>query len=178
MNRLIKIQSALKAPKNQHNNYGGYYYRSCEDILEALKPFLKEFNLALIINDEIVQLGDRYYIKATASLYDEDKKEIASSTGFAREAITKKGMDESQITGATSSYARKYALNGLFMIDDAKDADFTNKHGKEEQNNKKEEQKIQDGSKCPKCGGKITQQALEKWGCCASCKAKENKNNG
>lgn len=173
MNRLIKIQGLLKAAKNQYNSYGGYNYRSCEDILEALKPILKELNLALILNDEITQIGDRYYVKSTATLYDENKKEIASSSASAREALTKKGMDESQITGSTSSYARKYALNGLFMIDDAKDADFTNKHGKEEQNNVENKQ---DTNKCPKCGGKISPMALEKWGCCASCKAKENKN--
>lgn len=119
--RVGDIQHKLKAPKGQYNSFGKYNYRSCEDILEGVKPLLKEHNLALLINDEIVQIGERYYVKATAKITD--GREIVSATAYAREPDTKKGMDESQITGATSSYARKYALNALLCIDDTKDAD-------------------------------------------------------
>lgn len=122
INKLNQIQANLKAPKNQMNKFGGYKYRSCEDILEAVKPLLKESGLILLIKDEIINLGDRYYVKATCTLYDEEGHSL-STEALAREAQTKKGMDESQITGAASSYARKYALNGLFAIDDNKDAD-------------------------------------------------------
>ena len=131
MKELIEIQSELKAPKNQRNTFGNYNYRSAEDILEAVKPLLKKHGCYLTISDEMIQLGDRYYVKATATL-SKDADSI-STTAYAREEESKKGMDASQITGATSSYARKYALNGLFCIDDTKDADFTNTHGKEEQ---------------------------------------------
>ena len=130
MEKLIKIQAELKAAKNQRNSFGGYSYRSCEDILEAVKPLLKKHNVALIINDEIESQFDRVYVKATASIYDLDGKLIADATGYAREPESRKGMDDSQITGSASSYSRKYALNGLFCIDDAKDADATNDHGK------------------------------------------------
>ena len=119
--RVGDIQHKLKAPKGQYNSFGKYNYRSCEDILEGVKPLLKEHNLALLIDDEIVQIGERYYVKATAKITD--GREIVSATAYAREPDTKKGMDESQITGATSSYARKYALNALLCIDDKKDAD-------------------------------------------------------
>lgn len=119
--RVGDIQHKLKAPKGQYNSFGKYNYRSCEDILEGVKPLLKEHNLALLIDDEIVQIGERYYVKATAKITD--GREIVSATAYARESDTKKGMDESQITGATSSYARKYALNALLCIDDTKDAD-------------------------------------------------------
>lgn len=119
--RVGDIQHKLKAPKGQYNSFGKYNYRSCEDILEGVKPLLKEHNLALLIDDEIVQIGERYYVKATAKITD--GREIVSATAYAREPDTKKGMDESQITGATSSYARKYALNALLCIDDTKDAD-------------------------------------------------------
>lgn len=149
--KLAKIQNELKAPKGQYNKFGNYKYRSCEDILEALKPILKENRLSLVISDElvvfgnnnpivyaetyydkdlkrentktIVNCGERYYIKATATIYDLDSDKTLSNTAFAREEETKKGMDGSQITGTASSYARKYALNGLFNIDDTKDAD-------------------------------------------------------
>jgi hypothetical protein len=131
MKELIEIQNELKAPKNQRNTFGNYNYRSAEDILEAVKPLLKKHGCYLTISDEMIQLGDRYYVKATATL-SKDADSI-STTAYAREEESKKGMDASQITGATSSYARKYALNGLFCIDDTKDADFTNTHGKEEQ---------------------------------------------
>lgn len=121
MQKLINIQKELKAPKGQLNKFGGYKYRSCEYILEAVKPLCAKEGVQLTVSDEIVMIGDRYYIKATASVTD--GTETVTVNAFAREAETKKGMDESQITGATSSYARKYALNGLFCIDDTKDAD-------------------------------------------------------
>lgn len=127
MVKLSEIQKKLKAPKNQFNDFGKYHYRSCEDILEAVKPLLGD--AVLTLSDEIVEIGGRVYVKATATLSDGDER--STVTAFAREAENKKGMDESQITGATSSYARKYALNGMFLIDDNKDADATNQHGKE-----------------------------------------------
>ena len=128
MKKLVAVQAALKAPKGQFNKFGGYKYRSCEDILEAVKPLLLEQGLQLTITDEPVEIGGRIYIKATATVTD--GSETAAVSGYAREAETKKGMDESQITGTASSYARKYALNGLFLIDDTKDADATNDHQK------------------------------------------------
>lgn len=118
---LQEIQAKLKAPKNQRNNFGGFNYRSCEDILEALKPVLAEYGAAILLSDEIVQAGARWYVKATATL--KSKEGDVTVTAYAREAETRKCMDESQITGSASSYARKYALNGLFGIDDTKDAD-------------------------------------------------------
>ena len=125
------IQTKLKAPKSQRNSFGNYNYRSCEDILEAVKPLLDEFKVALTIKDEIILIGERYYIKATATLIDIDTGDTTETSAYARESAEKRGMDSSQVTGATSSYARKYALNGLFAIDDNKDADATNTHGKE-----------------------------------------------
>ena len=124
--KLMLVQEELKAPKNQRNNFGNYNYRSCEDILEAVKPLLKKNRLVMNISDEITNVGERYYIKATAILTDIDSGEHIENTAYAREEETKKGMDGSQITGASSSYARKYALNGLFLIDDVKDSDSTN----------------------------------------------------
>jgi ATP:corrinoid adenosyltransferase len=124
MNVLNIIQTKLVAPKGQFNAFGKYKYRSCEDILESLKPLLKETEATLTITDEIVMIGERYYVKATAKLRKGDRE--ASVVAYAREEEEKKGMDKSQITGAASSYARKYALNGLFCIDDNKDADTTN----------------------------------------------------
>ena len=128
MIQLIKIQSELKAPKNQTNKFGGYKYRSAEDILEAVKPLLTKYECFLTISDEIILIGERYYIKATATLINGENS--ISVSAFAREEEIKKGMDASQITGAASSYARKYALNGMFCIDDTKDADATNNHDK------------------------------------------------
>lgn len=122
---FVYIQYNLKAPKGQRNNFGGYNYRSCEDIMEAVKPLLKEVNCSLTVSDDIVQVADRIYVKATATLRT-STGETYTNTAFAREALSKKGMDESQVTGAASSYARKYALNGLFCIDDTKDADALN----------------------------------------------------
>ena len=124
--KLLYIQANLKAPKGQYNSFGKYNYRACEDILEAVKPLLVEVKATLIIGDEIVVIGDRYYIKATAELIDTESQEIIVNTGYAREEESKKGMDASQVTGSASSYARKYALNGLFAIDDTKDSDYTN----------------------------------------------------
>lgn len=124
-NELVTIQSRLKAPKSQFNKFGGYRYRSCEDILEAVKPLLLETGCTLTISDDVVAVGNRIYIRATATLVAPGGKEW-ETTALAREADTKKGMDDSQITGTASSYARKYALNGLFAIDDCKDADTLN----------------------------------------------------
>ena len=123
LEKLIAVQQGLNAPKDKRNTFGGYNYRSCESILEAVKPLLKEQQLALTISDDIVALGNRVYVKATAKVIDIKGDVIAECTAFAREEEDKKGMDAAQLTGATSSYARKYALNGLFAIDDSKDAD-------------------------------------------------------
>ena len=125
MKELIAIQSELKAPKSQFNKFGGYKYRKAEEILEAVKPLLAKQKCTLIITDDVVLIGNRIYVKATATIKNE-KGECETTTGWAREEETKKGMDGSQITGASSSYARKYALNGLFAIDDNADSDTTN----------------------------------------------------
>ena len=130
--KLVNIQSALKAPKSQFNSFGKYNYRSCEDILEGLKPILKEEKALVILDDNIVQIGNRFYVEATATLIDAETGEKVSTKALAREDETKKGMDLAQVTGSVSSYARKYALNGLFCIDDTKDSDATNKHGNEQ----------------------------------------------
>lgn len=136
--KVQKVQEELKAPKNQFNKFGNYAYRSCEDIYNAVKPLLAKYGLYLTLSDELVTVGERYYIKATARLGDETR--FIENVAYAREEETKKGMDGSQITGASSSYARKYALNGLFLIDDVRDSDVTNTHGKvyenDELNNK------------------------------------------
>ncbi len=124
--KLLSIQTELKAPKNQFNSFGNYNYRSCEDILEAVKPLCKKGNVLLTLSDTIKHVGERYYVEATATLYDVETDGCISVSAYAREEETKKGMDSSQITGAASSYARKYALNGLFNIDDTKDSDSTN----------------------------------------------------
>lgn len=133
---LARIQKELHAPKNQRNKFGNYNYRSCEDILEALKGVIGD--CCVTASDEIVMVGDRIYVKATATVSLGD--ESISTTAFAREEENKKGMDASQLTGSTSSYARKYALNGLFLIDDNKDADATNDHGKSEAQQKPQKQ--------------------------------------
>ena len=121
--KLREVQTQIKAPKNLYNTFGKYKYRNAEGILEAVKPFLGKYNLCLTLGDEIVQVGERFYIKATATLYDGVGSGSVSVSAYAREAAVKKGMDDSQITGTASSYARKYALNGLFLLDDTKDAD-------------------------------------------------------
>jgi len=130
--KLQGIQTELKAPKGQTNKFGGYRYRSCEDILTALKPLLAQYTCTLAISDDIVEVGGRVYVMATATLASTscEGDDAVRTSGFAREAETKKGMDDAQITGSASSYARKYALNGLFAIDDTKDPDATNDHGK------------------------------------------------
>lgn len=122
--KLLNIQQELKAPKNQFNEFGNFRYRSCEDIFEAVKPLLLKNELTLTLEDELYNIGERYYVKATAVL--SDGKNIIKTSALAREEASKKGMDGSQITGASSSYARKYALNGLFLIDDVRDSDTTN----------------------------------------------------
>jgi len=128
--KLASIQKNLVAPKGQYNDYGGYNYRSCEDILKALKPLCDEERCVLFINNTIESMNGKNYIGATVTLVDTETGEQISSTAHAREADTRKGMDDSQITGSSSSYARKYALAGLFCIDNEKDADATNTHGK------------------------------------------------
>lgn len=125
MKELIEIQSELKAPKSQYNSFGKYSYRNLEDIFEALKPLLKKNECFITVSDEVVLIGNRFYVKATATITNSAGDKV-SNTAFARESLTKKGMDDSQITGGTSSYARKYAFNGLFAIDDTKDSDATN----------------------------------------------------
>jgi len=131
--KLQGIQSSLKAPKGQTNKFGGYSYRSAEDILTAVKPLLRKNGCTLVISDDIVGVEGRVYVKATAVLAEAESDYSIQVNGFARESETRKGMDDSQITGSASSYARKYALNGLFAIDDTKDADATNDHGKSKQ---------------------------------------------
>lgn len=123
LKRVGMAQSELKAPKNQYNSFGKYNYRSCEDILEAAKPINKKHGLVLLLTDKPICIGQRYYIEATARLYDIESDQYIEATASARESDTKKGMDDSQVTGTASSYARKYALNGLYNIDDTKDAD-------------------------------------------------------
>lgn len=129
--KLQGIQSSLKAPKGQTNKFGGYRYRSAEDILTSVKPLLAEWACTLVITDEMVEVGGRVYVKSTAVIASTDDSSDSSIhvNAYAREAETKKGMDDAQITGSASSYARKYALNGLFAIDDTKDPDATNDHG-------------------------------------------------
>jgi hypothetical protein len=129
--RLAQLQNELKAPKGQRNTFGKYNYRSCEDILEAVKPLLVKYGMVLVLSDSVELIGERYYIEASADLIDTaTAKNMMHSTAYAREPDEKKGMDDSQITGTASSYARKYALNGLFLIDDTKDAD-TDEHRQE-----------------------------------------------
>lgn len=140
--KLMNIQSELKAPKGQYNSFGKYNYRSCEDILEAVKPVLAKHGCTLTISDSIMLIGDRFYVKATAMLGDTDSDKSISVSAYARESQDKKGMDASQVTGATSSYARKYALNGLFCIDDTKDAE-TDEHQQQEKGGRKAEPKQQ-----------------------------------
>jgi hypothetical protein len=146
--RLSDIQLRLKAPKSQYNSFGKYNYRNCEDILEAVKPLLSEHKLFINISDTVEYIGERYYIKATVTLSDGENS--ISSHAYAREEEMKKGMDSSQVTGASSSYARKYALNGMFAIDDTKDSDVTNIGEKDKHKEKKKEYK------CACCGSPFT----------------------
>ena len=134
--KLLNVQSELKAPKSQYNSFGKYKYRSCEDILEALKPILNKNKATVIISDDILFVEGRHYIKATVKFIDTENGEMVENSALAREDEVKKGMDSSQITGSVSSYARKYALNGMFAIDDTKDSDSTNTHGVEPEQSK------------------------------------------
>ncbi|NLK40071.1 MAG: ERF family protein [Clostridiales bacterium] len=151
--KLMNIQAELRAPKNQYNSFGKYNYRSCEDILEGVKPLLQKNKAILILNDELVQIGDRYYIKAVAKLIDIEKGESIEATALARESESKKGMDSSQVTGSTSSYARKYALNGLFCIDDTKDADTSQNTTAPKDRPRPQSQQRQQTQKYPKADG-------------------------
>jgi ERF superfamily len=137
LEKLMNIQNELQAPKGQFNSFGKYNYRNCEDILEAVKPLLMKYKCTLNLTDEIVEKEGRFYVKATVTIKDAESTDVESSIGYAREEENKKGMDGSQVTGASSSYARKYALSGLFAIDDNKDSDSTNTHGKENKAEKK-----------------------------------------
>lgn len=146
--KLMNIQKELKAPKGQYNSFGKYKYRSCEDILESVKPLLEKYKVTIILTDKLEQIGERYYIRAKAILIDTESNNSIENTAYAREEETKKGMDGSQITGTSSSYARKYALNGLLLIDDTKDADtdeFTKENNKEKTKEEPKEKKITEG---------------------------------
>lgn len=136
--RLSKLQEELKAPKNMYNNFGKYSYRNAEGILEAVKPLLVKYGMVLNVSDSVEMVGERYYIKATATVHDTESDQIMVSTAYARESLDKKGMDDSQISGTASSYARKYALNGLFLLDDTKDADTDEYHNQTQGNGNKE----------------------------------------
>lgn len=139
--KLLAVQAELKAPKGQYNSFGKYKYRSCEDILEAVKPILKKHGASITITDDLEQIGNRIYVKATARFWDAAPSGgCIDNTAFAREPDTKKGMDESQITGTASSYARKYALNGLLLIDDTKDADTDENRNERENRAKKQKE--------------------------------------
>lgn len=144
LEKLNVIQSKLKAPKGQYNKFGNYAYRSCEDILEALKPLLAQTKTVLTIKDDIEFIGDRYYLRATCTLHDAESGEKIENAAYARETDTKKGMDAAQITGSVSSYARKYALNGLFAIDDNKDSDYTNNGTTQQASNAENKKSLQD----------------------------------
>lgn len=135
--KLSIIQQELKAPKNLYNSFGGYSYRNSEGILEAFKPYEDKYKVGLILSDNVSVIGDRVYVTATALLYDCESAEEITVSAFAREAISKKGMDDAQVTGATSSYARKYALNGLFLLDDTKDPDTDEYHKESESRSKR-----------------------------------------
>ena len=175
--KLTSIQTSLKAPKGQFNSFGKYHYRSCEDILEALKSHLASTKTAIIINDEIIAVGNRIYVKATVTLLDDESEETITSTASARESEEKKGMDSSQLTGATSSYARKYALNGLFCIDDNKDADSSDNS----KDDKKPKEQKQEQYKCEKCGKNFeewTDKNGKTWSPGQVAHFSKNKNNG
>jgi hypothetical protein len=184
--KLMAVQTELKAPKGQYNSFGKYKYRSCEDILEAVKPLLAKHKAVVTICDDLDKIGDRYYIRTTAIFTDIETGEQVSTLAYAREEESKKGMDGSQVTGASSSYARKYALNGLFCIDDTKDSDGTNAHDKEDddakeskpepQQKKQTEQPIYRCAVCSKpISKKYYDQSKEKYGtplCSTECAAK------
>lgn len=181
--KLGLIQAELKAPKGQFNSFGKYRYRSCEDILEALKPILRKHGCALYLSDEPALVGERYYIRATATLLCAEDGGSLSNTAYAREDLDKKGMDGSQITGTSSSYARKYALNGLFCIDDTKDADtdeFANERTGKSAETDTRGPSASHSYSCKKCGSPIkgiaylgrkysVEDVDEKWGLCPDC---------
>lgn len=153
--KLMEVQQTLKAPKNQYNSFGKYKYRSCEDILEGLKEPLSKVKAAVTINDEMVCIGERVYVRATATFIDAETGEKVENSAYAQEPNDRKGMDASQVTGATSSYARKYALNGLFLIDDNKDADT------DESKTEKDARKKQSEKKTDKTPSERDMQAIE-----------------
>lgn len=154
LTRVSAVQAELKAPKGQYNSFGKYKYRSCEDILEAVKPLLHKHRLVLTVSDEVIHLGERYYIKARATLFDTESDAQITNTALARESPEKKGMDDSQITGTASSYARKYALNGLFCIDDTKDADTDEYKAGEKKREYPEDAAF--APLCSECGNEVT----------------------
>lgn len=160
LQKVSSLQTELKAPKGQLNKFGGYRYRSCEDILEAAKPLLAKHKLVLTVSDDVVLIGDRFYVKATAQLMDVETGDAIGNTAYAREAAMKKGMDDSQVTGTASSYARKYALNGLLCIDDTKDADtdeYAQQQGEKPKTHPTQEQPQESARKfvCAECGQEI-----------------------
>lgn len=162
--KLSAIQSQIKAPKDLYNNFGKYYYRNAESILVAVKPYLESLGLHMTIQDSIEQVGDRYYVKATVKITDNETSESVEVSAYAREAEKKSGMDDSQITGATSSYARKYALNGLFLLDDTKDADSDEYHLQVNKGDKTEDQKIKEMTdELKELYGKTTGKNFDKW---------------
>ena len=179
--KLGAIQQALQAPKSQFNSFGNYKYRSCEDVLAAVKPLLSEYKCVLLLRDDLESKEGRVYIKATATLVDieavDNGEKVVAAVAFAREEESKKGMDASQVTGAASSYARKYALNGLFCIDDNKDSDFTNRgtQGEEKPAERKPAQQKVEGAVCRDCGspipGNVLKWSTEKYGMplCRDC---------
>ena len=152
MRKLMEIQTKIKAPKNLYNSFGKYKYRNAEGICEAVKPYLADMQCTLTLSDEIIEVGGRIYVKATATLRDIETSESVSATAMAREADEKKGMDESQITGTASSYARKYALNGLFLLDDTKDADSDEHHTEVEEKQKRAKEEAEMEQKAKEIG--------------------------
>lgn len=162
MQRLIDIQQRLNAPKNLYNSFGGYAYRSCEGILEAVKPLLNENEVTLTLTDTVEHIGEFNYVKATAVLTGSQGEVIKEVVSYAREEVAKKGMDAAQITGSASSYARKYALNGLFLIDDTKDPDDTSPHGKDEPKTAPVKKERAEFSKDATADKKATNDALKK----------------
>ena len=189
LEKLSAIQEELKAPKNLYNDFGGFNYRSCEDILQAVKPICKKHRTVLTLSDTIVEMNGRFYVKACAVLNDLDESDEITVFAYAREEESKKGMDGSQVTGASSSYARKYALNGLFCIDDVKDSDFTNQGDKPKaeppkrkqwpdsvvEGQPKPQESKQDAVPCASCGkpvsGKVLDYSRNKFGkpLCMDC---------
>lgn len=147
LKKLLALQTELKAPKGQYNTFGKYKYRSCEDILEGIKPLLKSEKVIILLSDKIIQISNRYYVESTATIIDIETGEEKSVTALARESEDKKGMDSSQVTGSTSSYARKYALNGLLCIDDTKDSDTDEEKKIMLNNDKKEKEETEEMKK-------------------------------